>query len=258
MISVALNKKTGEVLWKCPLPEADAAAFASVIIVETAGVKQYVQLLEKGLVGVDAKTGKFLWRYTKAVSKYGANIPTPVGSDNYIYAGSAGTGGGVVKLTATDGKIQAEEVYFESKLPTAIGGALKVGNFLYGTTGQALLCIDFATGTVKWEDRAIGAASLCFADGHLYLHGENGAVALVEASPETYREEGRFTPVNLPSRSNGMEKLCSRHDYFAQASATDSSQSRALLQSGKSLPALTEADESEVAKALRCVRARRK
>jgi outer membrane protein assembly factor BamB len=111
-----------------------------------------------------------------------------------------------VKLTAKDGKIQADEVYFESKLPTAIGGAVKVGNFLYGTTGQALLCIDFATGAVKWEDRAIGAASLCFADGRLYLHGENGAGALVEASPESYREKGRFTPADLPKRANGMEK----------------------------------------------------
>jgi outer membrane protein assembly factor BamB len=203
---VALNKKTGEVLWKCALPESDAAAFASAIIVETGGVKQYVQLLEKGLVGVEAKTGKFLWRYGKAVSKYGANIPTPLSSDNYIYAGSAGTGGGVVKLTAKDGNVQAEEVYFESKLPTAIGGAVKVGNFLYGTTAQALLCIDFATGAVKWEERAIGAASLCSADGRLYLHGENGEVALVEASPEAYREKGHFTPPDEPKRANGMEK----------------------------------------------------
>jgi outer membrane protein assembly factor BamB len=203
---VALNKKTGEVLWKCALPEGDAAAFASAIIVETGMVKQYVQLLEKGLVGVEAKTGKFLWRYGKAVSKYGANIPTPLSSDIYIYAGSAGTGGGVVKLTAKDRTVQAEEVYFESKLPTAIGGAVKVGNFLYGTTAQALLCIDFATGAVKWEDRAIGAASICSADGRLYLHGENGAVALVEASPEAYREKGHFTPPDEPKRSNGMEK----------------------------------------------------
>jgi outer membrane protein assembly factor BamB len=202
---LALNKKSGEVLWKCPLPEADAAGFSSTIIVESGGVKQYVQLLEKGLVGVDAKTGQFLWRYTKPVSKYGANIPTPVSSGNYIYAGSAGTGGGLVKLTAKDGKLQAEQVYFESKLPTAIGGAVKVGNFLYGTTSQ-LLCIDFATAEVKWEDRAIGAASLCSADGQLYLHGENGEVALAEASPESYHDKGRFTPANLPNRSNGMEK----------------------------------------------------
>ena len=143
---VALNKMTGDVIWKCATPEGDDAAFASAIIVEVGGVKQYVQLLQKGLVGVDAKTGKLLWRYAKPVSRYGANIPTPLASGDYIYVGSAGTGGGVVKLKAQDGNVEAQEVYFESKLPTSIGGVVKVGDFLYGTTGEAMLCIEFASG----------------------------------------------------------------------------------------------------------------
>jgi outer membrane protein assembly factor BamB len=203
---LALNKKSGDVLWKCALPEGDRAAFASPIVVEAAGVKQYVQLLEKGLVGVDAKSGKFLWRYGKPVSRYGANIPTPLASDGIVYVGSAGTGGGAVKLKAKDGGIEPEQLYFESKLPTAIGGTVKIGDFLYGTTSQALLCIEFASGKVKWEERAIGAASICAADGNLYLHGENGTVALVEASSEAYREKGRFTPSAAPAHSNPMEK----------------------------------------------------
>ena len=203
---VALNKKTGEVLWKCAQPEGDEAAYASVIIAETGGTKQYVQLLQKGLVGVEARTGKPLWRYAKAVSRYGANIPTPIVSDGLIYVGSAGTGGGVVKLRATEGRIEAEQVYFESKLPTAIGGAVKVGDYLYGTTAQAMLCLEFVTGKIQWEDRALGTASLCYADGRLYLHGESGDVALVDASPEGYREKGRFTPAEQPKRSQPMEK----------------------------------------------------
>jgi outer membrane protein assembly factor BamB len=203
---VALNKSNGEVLWKCALPEGDRAAYASAILVEAGGVKQYVQHLEKGLVGVAAQTGKFLWRYRKAVSRYGANIPTPVAADGLIYTAGAGTGGGAIKLQARDGVFEAEQIYFESKFPTAIGGSVKVGDYLYGTTAQALLCIEFATGKIKWEERALGAASLCFADGRLYLQGENGDVGLVEASPEGYREKGRFTPPDRPKRSQPMEK----------------------------------------------------
>jgi outer membrane protein assembly factor BamB len=203
---LALNKKNGEVLWKCALPEADNAAFASAIVLEVGGVKQYVQLLEKGLVGVEARSGKLLWRYAKPISKYGANIPTPVASGDTIYVGSAGTGGGAVKLKAVDGKIEAEQIYFESKLPTAIGGSVKVGDYLYGTTAQAMLCIEFATGKIKWEERALGAASLCYADNRLYLHGENGEVALVEASPDGYHPHGRFAPPEQPKRTQSMEK----------------------------------------------------
>jgi outer membrane protein assembly factor BamB len=203
---VALNKKSGAVLWKCAAPGGDSAAYASIILVEAAGERQCVQLLQKGLVGVGTSSGEFLWRYAKPTSKYGANIPTPVASGDLIYAAAAGTGGGLVKLKPRHDGIEVEEIYFESKLPTAIGGAIKVGDYLYGTTGQAMLCLEFATGKLKWEDRAIGTASLCLADGRLYLHGENGQVALVDPSPEGYREKGRFTPPDQAERKDPMEK----------------------------------------------------
>ncbi len=203
---VALNKKTGEVIWKSAVPGGDEAAYSSALIVTTDGIKQYVQHLAKGLVGVEAKTGKFLWRYDKAVSKFNANIPTPVTRDGCIYTAGAGTGGGVVKLKANNGAVEAEPVHFSPKLPTAIGGAVLLGDHLYGTGGSGMLCAEFTTGSVKWEDRALGAASLCHADGRLYLHAESGDAALVEPTPEGYKEKGRFTPPDQPKRANQMEK----------------------------------------------------
>jgi outer membrane protein assembly factor BamB len=198
---LALNKNSGQVVWKCMVPGGDEAAYASAIIVEAGGVTQYVQLLQKGLVGVKAKTGQVLWRYEKLTSRYKNNDPTPVAADGLVYGSSVGTGGGAVHLKAKEGSVEAEEVYFSSKLPTSIGGAVKVGDYLYGTS-QTLQCIGFKTGTVKWEERGIGAASLCFADGRLYLHGENGEVALAEATSDGYREKGRFTPVDPPDRGS--------------------------------------------------------
>jgi outer membrane protein assembly factor BamB len=199
---VALNKKTGDVIWKSAVPGGDQAAYSSVIIVNTAGVKQYVQFLEKGLVGVDAKTGKFLWRYNKTAQGSPANIPTPIAQDGYIYSGTGRGGGGLIKLKSAEGKFEPEQIYFTPKLPTAIGGGVLLNGHLYGTTGQGLLCAEFTSGNVKWQERSIGAGSLCAAEGLLYLHGENGDVALVEASPEAYREKGRFTPPNQPERGN--------------------------------------------------------
>lgn len=203
---VALNKKTGAVLWKSAVPGGDNASYASAIAFNAGGVKHYVQVLEKGVVGVAAKTGEFLWRYDKAISIYKATIPSPVAKGDIIFTGGAGKGGGAVRVTGKDGKVTAEQVYFSPKLPTAIGGAVIVGDLLFGTTGQAMVCADFKTGELKREERALGAASLCVANGRLYLHGENGDVALVEASAEGYREKGRFTPPGQPKRLNAMEK----------------------------------------------------
>ena len=82
---IALDKKTGDTIWKTALPEADEAAYASAIVVEIAGVRQTLHFLQKGLVGVDAKTGKFLWRYDKIASDNPAHIATPLFRDGCVY-----------------------------------------------------------------------------------------------------------------------------------------------------------------------------
>ena len=42
-----------------------------------------------------------------------------------------------------------------------------------------MLCAEFKTGKLKWEERSIAPGSLCYAAQRLYIHGENGDVALV-------------------------------------------------------------------------------
>lgn len=195
---VALNKRTGAVLWKSAVPGGDPAGYASAIVVHAGGRKQYVQFLSKGIVGVDAKTGQFLWRYKEA-AKGPAQYFTPVAGGEYVYGGALGVGGGLVRLKA-DGS--AEQVYFERGLPNGIGGAVLVGDYLYGTeVGQALVAVEFTTGKVKWKAENVGWSSVAYADGLLYLHGVNGDIAIVEATPEAFREKGRFSPPNQPKHA---------------------------------------------------------
>ena len=197
---VSLNKKSGEVIWKSSIPQAGQAAYASITIANIGGVKQYVQFLQNGVVGVDAKDGKALWIYTPTAKGSPANIPTPVVHDDLVYSGASMSGGGLAKITDTGGKFGAENEYFSNKLPTAIGGAVLLGDDLYGSNNTVLMCIDFKSGKEKWHNRSIAPASVLYADGNLYLHGENGDVALVEATPSGYQEKGRFTPPGQPDR----------------------------------------------------------
>lgn len=200
---VALNKKTGDLLWKAPVPGGDQAGYASAIVVAVGGIKQYVQFVENGLVGVDAKTGKFLWRYDKTAADSLANIPTPIAKGSYVYSSSGKGGSGLVKLKADKGEVTAQQIYFKTGLPNSIGGSVLLGDFLYGTNGKGLMCIEFMTGKEKWRDASAGAGAVCYADGRLYLHGEaSGEVALVEATPAEYGEKGRFTPPDAPERGN--------------------------------------------------------
>jgi outer membrane protein assembly factor BamB len=198
---VALNKKTGAVIWKSAVPGGDPAGYASAIVVQAGGRKQYVQFLSKGIVGVDAKTGQFLWRYAEP-AKGPAQMWTPIARDGYVYGGANGVGGGLARLRLDGGGVAAEQVYFERGLPNGHGGAVLLGEYLYGTVaamaGGELVAVEFTTGKVKWKAESTGMGSVAYADGLLYLHGVNGEVALVEATPEAYREKGRFTPPTQP------------------------------------------------------------
>ena len=198
----ALNKKTGATVWKSAVPGGDPAGYASAIVVQGGGRRQYVQFLEKGIVGVDAKTGAFLWRYKEA-AKGPAQYFTPVARGEYIYGGALSVGGALVRLKPDGAGVAAEQVYFLRGLPSGIGGAVQVGDYLYGTeiASSEFVGIEFATGKIKWKTPSLGRASVAYADGNLYLHCLEGDVALAEASPEGYREKGRFTPPRPPKRA---------------------------------------------------------
>ena len=195
---VALAKDSGAVLWKCAIPlQHPEAGYSSVVIAEVGGVRQYVQLLNGGLVGV-SDDGRFLWKYEK-LGPNTANIPTPIVLGDRVFA-SAGydKGGALLQLKADGKRVSAEEVYFNHELRNKHGGVVRVGDYLYGDTDDQgrPFCAEVKTGKVLWtrgrQGSGRGSASVTYADGRLYFHYENGAVALVEASPDGYKEAGSF------------------------------------------------------------------
>jgi outer membrane protein assembly factor BamB len=203
---VALNKNDGAVIWRSAVPGGDPAAYASAIVIEAAGRRQYVQFLQGGVVGVDAKTGKFLWRYART-STGPANIPTPVAHNGYVYSSNARRfGGGLVQLKQSADGVAAEEIYFERAVPNTLGGQVLLDGYLYGTNSEGLVAAQFVTGEVSAQGGG-GPASVLYADNHLYVHYESGDVALVEASPAGFREHGRFAPPNPPEHLRGPREM---------------------------------------------------
>jgi outer membrane protein assembly factor BamB len=191
---VALNKNTGEVIWRAPAPEVGEAGYSSVIVSQAGGVKQYVQLLGKGLVGVAAKDGKVLWQYAKM--KTPTNCSTPVAHGDYIFSSYLGPGGGgsvLLQLKADGQGVSAQEVYAKRDLASQHGGVVQIGDYVYGTNKESLLCIDLKTGATQWSDRCVGKGSISAAEDRLYVRGEgDGQVVLVEATPSGYKETGRL------------------------------------------------------------------
>jgi outer membrane protein assembly factor BamB len=197
---VALDKKTGETVWQCPLPlKHTEAGYSSVVIATVGDVKHYVQLLNGGVVGVSTD-GKPLWQYEK-LGPNTANIPTPIIlKDQVLAVAGYGKGGALLKLSADAKDVKAEEVYFKGELTNKHGGVLVVADHVYGDTDDqgAPYCAEVKTGKVLWKRKAEdskgrGSASVTYADGRLYFQYQNGVIALVEASPDGYKESSFFS-----------------------------------------------------------------
>ena len=157
-------------------------------------------------MGIDPGNGKLLWRYEKSGKSSPAVIIMPLVSEGMIYSGAFRATTALIKPVLKAGVFTVEEIYSNGKLPVGLGGVVKVGEYFYGSGGSVAMCVEFKTGTVKWEERSIGPGSLLVADGRIYVHAESGDVAMFEPSAEAYREKGRFTPPGVPSRANPMEK----------------------------------------------------
>lgn len=204
----ALDTLTGKTIWKSAVPGDPKAAYSSAIAIDLGGQRQYVQFTEKGVVGVAATDGAFLWRYDAPANNFGINISTPLHHDGQVFAASAyGIGGGLVKLSRdAGGSVRAQEVYFTNKMQNHHGGVILHDGTLYGAnggnSGGYLLALDFRTGKVLWDQRAEGRkapkGSVAFADGRIYYRTEDGPVLLIEPSPKEYLERGRF---DQPGRS---------------------------------------------------------
>ena len=186
---IALNKLTGEKIWQST-DFTDGADYSSVIVAEHDGIRQYIQLTQKTLVGVGADDGKVLWTYSWPGQT--AVVPTPIYHDGKVYIASGyGVGCGLVKLT----KDTAEQVYENKVMKNHHGGVILVGEHLYGySDGLGWVCQEFESGEQVWADKnSLGKGAIACADGLLYCISENGGeVVLIEASPEGWNEKGRF------------------------------------------------------------------
>ncbi len=204
-LMVALDKATGEELWRTagrrlgPVG-ADGAGYSSAVVSEAAGTRQYVQLLGRGLIGVEADSGKLLWNYNRVASDI-ANIATPVIHGEYVFSSAGyGTGAALVEIQRGEAGLEAREVYFlaANTFQNHHGGMILEEGTIYSGTGHNKglpIALELASGKVKWgpeRNQGRDSAAIVFAEGRIYFRYRDGRVILVEASPEAYVDRGTF------------------------------------------------------------------
>ncbi len=194
---LALKKATGETVWQSSELK-DPAHYTSLISAEIGGSRQYIVFTPAHVAGIAAKDGKLLWKAPRGTQR--AIASTPLYKNGMVFVAQGyGVGCNAFKVTADGGAFKAEEAYSGKQMQSHHGDMILLGDHVYGLDDRnGMTCIELKTGRGVWSDRSVGKGSIAYADGHFVVRSERGPIALVEATPEGYKEKGRF---NQPGRS---------------------------------------------------------
>ena len=182
---VAFDRRDGRVAWKA---HDFAPSPSSPLLINVDGQDQLVVFYADGIAGVDPKGGPLFWSHSHQ-TQYGLNISMPVwGPDNLLFLSSAYTGGSrMLRLSQAAGRTTVAEQWFTPKMRVHIGNVLRLGDRVYGSSGDFgpafVTALDVRTGDVAWQSRNFARANFVHADGKLIVLDEDGTLALTSITP---------------------------------------------------------------------------
>ncbi len=197
---VALNKKTGDVIWKCK-GTGDRPGYASPILVDYEGLQQIVMPMSESIIGVRASDGELLWRYPHKVYT-NQNITTPLFHDGYVIISACGRQGTTsLKLNVSGDECSVEMCWLNETLDDKQGGIILVDGRIYGyaesqNKTEPWMCIDFESGETIFQSNPIESSykyrngCLTYADGMFYLFTDDGKMALAKPTDAGFELAG--------------------------------------------------------------------
>lgn len=203
---VALNKRTGAVIWKTQLSTNEGEGYAAPVIFSAGGVRQYVVYLRLAMYGVAADDGRVLWSTTTGVGRL-ANSYTPnVVGENIFCANGYQGGMALLRIVRDGATFRAETKYHRAlQFSPFQDSTVVVGNHVYAyqSVGQPI-CFDLMTGDTAWGPIGVekDRAALTYADGHIYARRASGRMVLYRASPDSYTEVSSFK-IPEPQEASG-------------------------------------------------------
>jgi outer membrane protein assembly factor BamB len=214
---VAFEKATGKVRWGAL--DGDAA-YSSPAVMTIGGVKQYVVPRRAGTQTVSFKPdGTVHWTHPGPFSVIASALFIP--PDKVYVSGGDDAGAVLMRIKTEGGKATVEELWKTRIMKNHFNNAVLVGDHLYGFDNATFKCLSVATGEQTWAQRGLGKGSLLAADGDLLIVlSDKGALLLVEATPDAYRELARFQAMEgkawtAPALANGRLYLRDHDEIVA-------------------------------------------
>jgi outer membrane protein assembly factor BamB len=201
VLMMAVDCKSGAVVWKAPNPNGWKMSHSSIIPMTLHGEKMYVYAAVGGMTGV-SPAGKILWEISWSASVI-APSPVPVAGNKIFITGGYGAGSLMVQIDKTADRFSAKEVartgpqdWLASEQQTPIphdgllygimpkdGGALK----------QQFVCYD-PDGGLIWSSgktNRFGLGPFVLADGKFFILDDDGTLTMLAASRIGYEQLAR-------------------------------------------------------------------
>lgn len=188
---VAYDKRTGERVWG---GGHDRAGYSSPALATLAGVPQILIFNQASVAGHAADTGRLLWEYPWPATHPHVANPQPLPGDRVLVSSGYGWGSELLQIRRTGADAwSATRVWKSPRLKAKFANFVALDGFVYGLDDGILVCLDAATGELKWKAGRYGHGQLILTGNALLVTAEDGTLVLVDPVPEAHRERARFT-----------------------------------------------------------------
>ncbi len=182
---VALNRLTGELLWKSPA-KRQASAYCTPKLIKFPRRQILVTHTGDQIIAVDTSDGNLLWSYPHP-NQYNIHPNTPIYHSGALFCFS-GYGQGCVKLDLADDGSSVAKVWSTEKMDNQMGGAIITDGFVYtsGHKARGWFCYDWKAGEEKWHSTEVGNGVVIMAGDKLIAYSDRGELALINPTPEKF------------------------------------------------------------------------
>ncbi|MCB9730437.1 MAG: PQQ-like beta-propeller repeat protein [Deltaproteobacteria bacterium] len=202
----AFDRADGRVLWSA---EEDRAGYSSPVLMRPMGIEQIVFFTGRRVVAVSPDAGVAFWQVPwKTAHDVNAATPQLVGEDRLFVSSGYGTGAAMLKVVREGDRLAARQLWKSPSMRNKMTTSVVQGGYIYGFSESTLTCIDANDGEVVWDKDGYGRGTLLLADGRLWALSEECELVVADATPEAYRELGRWRLLGercwtMPSLSGG-------------------------------------------------------
>ena len=202
-LMVALDCRTGEVVWETPNPKNLKMSHSSIMPMTFGGKKMYIYSGIGGIVGVSAEgsdIGEILWQITKWQPSVVAPSPLPLNNGLIYFTAGYGAGSMMLKLQKSGNKFTAKVIQelkpkdgisSEQQTPILYDGKLfgimpKDGGAL---RNQLVCCEQDDCSKIIWgsgQTYRFGLGPYVIADGKFFILKDDGMMTIAKATTKKF------------------------------------------------------------------------